>query len=229
MDARPDRTAVVELVLRLPTHAICGRGSSAAEGSDSVGREWHEVVLSVAYRVAFVGVFDHAPDASRGVDIPPAVATLLPAACANDTGLGDSEPGRSALPLHGRLAGASGCVPVQRYGGAAGGVAGGGCVVALTIPDFSMPFNVACFTSTLLAVLLGGVENVVLRCAAARGQHSGPGWSRRQGGEAVLNARRVLLARHAGRLRSWRAAAAASAAAPRCGAASCGAWWRCWR
>lgn len=35
--------------------------------------------------------------------------------------------------------------------------------VLLPIPDLSMPFNVCCFTSTVLAVYFGGVLNALLR------------------------------------------------------------------
>lgn len=97
--------------------------------------------------------------------MPPAVATLLPAACANATALEllGSSDGTEA-PLLRRLAGrgSAACAPRQQLGGTAWGPAGG-CTVPLPIPDFSMPFNVACFTSTLLAILAGGVANVALR------------------------------------------------------------------
>lgn len=174
VDARSDRTARIELLLRLPASpAEAAGGGSAA----SNGRHWHELVVSMGYRVAFVGVFDLPPDASRGIDIPPAVATLLPPACANALLVGQQPQDIAAdaapqLPLLRRLSAASGCTPVQQCSGAAGGwggpagangATGSGAIVPLPIPDLSMPFNVVCFTSTLLAVLFGGVANVVLR------------------------------------------------------------------
>lgn len=185
LDARPDRTARIELLLRLPATTAAGAGGGGG-AANCGGRQWHEVKLSVDYSVAFVGVFDLPPDASRGIDIPPAVATLLPPACANASTLlpgqqqlGSSSSAGSAAdvassqpPLLRRLSAASGCMPVQQYSGSAGGwggaagasgATGGGAVVPLPIPDLSMPFNVICFTSTLLAVVFGGVANVVLR------------------------------------------------------------------
>ena len=172
VDARPDRTAVVEALLRLPPGQL----------SNSSGAAWHEVKLSVAYRAAFVGAFDHAPDASRGVDVPPALANLLPAACdgsggggaperqggdggsgiGGSVGNGDAAEERrgASSPLLTRLR--LDCGAVQAYSGG-----GGGGLAQLPLPDFSMPFNVICFTSTLLAVLLGGAANAVLRCVVA--------------------------------------------------------------
>jgi phosphatidylinositol glycan class T len=35
-------------------------------------------------------------------------------------------------------------------------------VVPLAVPDFSMPYNVICLTSTVLAVFVGGVLNALL-------------------------------------------------------------------
>lgn len=37
-----------------------------------------------------------------------------------------------------------------------------GLVVPLAVPDFSMPYNVICLTSTVLAIFMGGVLNVLL-------------------------------------------------------------------
>ena len=79
----------------------------------------------------------------RGVDIPPAEVAYVPAACA------------LASSPHAGAAGPAGCAPQRAHSAAA--------LVPLPIPDFSMPFNVACFTSTLLAVFLGGVLNALLR------------------------------------------------------------------
>ncbi|PRW56630.1 GPI transamidase component Gpi16 subunit family isoform 1 [Chlorella sorokiniana] len=202
VDARTDRTARIELLLRLPASPAAAAGSSGTASSINGGRQWHELTLSVNYSVAFVGVFDLPPDASRGIDIPPAVATLLSPVCANASALlasqqqsGGAADAAAQPPLLSRLAAASGCLPVQQYSGAAGGwggpagasgATGGGAVVPLPIPDLSMPFNVLCFTSTLLAVLFGGVANVVLRSPeelAGGGEAAGPGgtprWKRK--------------------------------------------------
>ncbi len=36
--------------------------------------------------------------------------------------------------------------------------------VQLPLPDFSMPYNVACMTCTLLAMFMGSLLNVMFRC-----------------------------------------------------------------
>lgn len=268
LDAQPDRTALLELLLRLPATPAAGAGGSTGSGGGSYNTGgggtagWHELRLSLDYRAAFPSAFDHAPDASRGVDVPPAVATLLPPGCAHaasaadllpdsshaaggDAGSGAEAGGGAAQPaLLRRLRARAGCGVQRAHGGAAGGGPGGGCVVPLPLPDFSMPFNVVCFTSTLLAVLLGGVANVVLRRAGwlggcvgclqqgafrAAGRSHGrlparvpalAGWH--------LNNNRSLACLAAGAPRSlqaWRAPAAAR----RRGSARRVAWWRCWR
>ncbi|EFN58313.1 hypothetical protein CHLNCDRAFT_142327 [Chlorella variabilis] len=177
LDVRPDRTATLELLLRLPSTAAAPAGSDALQA----GR-WHEVRVQVGYRAAFVSVFDHAPDASRGVDIPPALATLAPDhACTSpsspSSSSGDGSSGPAAPPLLRRLQ--AGCAPRQQYSGS-----GGGGLAPLPLPDLSMPFNVICFTSTLLAILLGGVANVVLRSPAelagqAASEGGAPAWRRK--------------------------------------------------
>jgi phosphatidylinositol glycan class T len=171
VDARPDRTAAVEALLRLPPGAPAGTGG------------WHEVTLSLCYRAAFASVFDHPPDASRGVDVPPALATLLPPACAGGVQGGISSSSGMISRSSVRVSSEQPSPPLpppllrtlQRSCGAAQGYSGGGGggVVPLPLPDFSMPFNVVCFTSTLLAVLLGGAANAMLRWVA--GGYSGGG------------------------------------------------------
>ena len=47
-------------------------------------------------------------------------------------------------------------------------VASEGAVVQLAQPDFSMPYNVCCLTSTVLAVFLGAMLNTLLRREAPR-------------------------------------------------------------
>lgn len=37
-----------------------------------------------------------------------------------------------------------------------------GLLVPLAVPDFSMPYNVICLTSTVLAIFMGGVLNALL-------------------------------------------------------------------
>ncbi|KAL4442069.1 hypothetical protein ABPG77_011330 [Micractinium sp. CCAP 211/92] len=190
LDARPDRTPVVELLVRLPCRNPAAAGGPTAEGGGGAPDE-HVLTVSIGYRAAFVGVFDHAPDASRGVDVPPALATLLPPACTGGAG-GSGGRGQQAAAGSGgsQKAGAQAALPLlgrlRRDCGARQGYSngGGGSVVPLPIPDFSMPFNVICFTSTLLAVLLGGATNTVLRSSeelAGRGAAAAgvPLWKRK--------------------------------------------------
>ncbi|KAL4427853.1 hypothetical protein ABPG75_001942 [Micractinium tetrahymenae] len=194
LDARPDRTAVVELLVRLPQRAAAAAGAAAAAamaaaaGAGSAALLQHVLTVSVGYRAAFVGVFDHAPDASRGVDVPPALLTLLPATCADSSGSSGAQAVRESratagaeeqpiLPLLERLQ--RDCGAGQAYSNG-----GGGSLVPLPIPDFSMPFNVICFTSTLLAVLLGGAANTVLRspeelAGGATAAGGVPAWKRK--------------------------------------------------
>ena len=58
-----------------------------------------------------------------------------------------------------------------------------GAVVQLAQPDFSMPYNVCCLTSTVLAVFLGAMLNALLR-------REPPELSKQQ--EAAARRRRVL-------------------------------------
>ena len=132
------------------------------------------MVVSAAFRKELLGAFQYSPDASRGVDVPPAVATLVPPACAGRA-VGE-EGGAGAAPLLARLRG--GCGQRRRHGTPQ--------LVLLPIPDFSMPFNVVSFTSTVLAIYCGGVVKTLLRSGAeAEGGAARPAWRNRL--------RRVLL------------------------------------
>lgn len=148
------RPAALELLLRLP-QAVAVAAQQPQQ---------HEVRVRLAFTKAFVGVFDQPPDASRGVDVPPALVTLVPPACAAERrmaggGHGGGSSDSSSPSLLQRLErqrGGSACAGLEQARGRPG-------VVPLPIPDASMPFNVICFTSTLLAVYFGGLANKLLR------------------------------------------------------------------
>eukprot|EP00887_Chlorella_sp_A99_P002606 scaffold6.g2606.t1 len=143
--------AALELLLNLPA------------GSGGGGEGEQEVVVSLRFRKAFLSVFDQPPDASRGVDLPPAIVTLIPGPCDTSShGDGSARGGSSARAAGGSLLAvlaltrgddAGHCGPARAYSG--------GAVVRLPIPDASMPFNVICFASTLLAVYFGGMVNTM--------------------------------------------------------------------
>jgi len=68
-------------------------------------------------------------------------------------------------------------------------VASEGAVMQLAQPDFSMPYNVCCLTSTVLAVYLGAMLNAVLRRQApqlSEGQAAAAGRARKFRVAAVL-------------------------------------------
>ena len=136
------RPAALELLLQLPPG------------------QPHEVAVSLSFKKGFLGVFDQPPDASRGVDIPAAVVTLVPPACGAASSLPASVASQQAQQavewsLLRRLMQATNCSLEQRYSSSA--------VVQLLIPDASMPFNVICLTSTLLAVYFGTTVNTLLK------------------------------------------------------------------
>lgn len=55
------------------------------------------------------------------------------------------------------------CHPARLASFSSPQVASEGAVVQLAQPDFSMPYNVCCLTSTVLAVYLGAMLNALLR------------------------------------------------------------------
>lgn len=80
-----------------------------------------------------LSVFDYPPDVSRGIDIPAPVVRVAPHATAQ-----------------------AGDAPHEII------VAGQNTLFHLPIPDASMPFNVACFTATLISLVFGSVIQMAL-------------------------------------------------------------------
>ena len=82
----------------------------------------------------------HAADASRGVNVPPAVVSVC-----SDNGSGSSGSSGSGTPLR--------CWIIDTQGQ----------TVQAPIPDFPMPFHVITLVSTALAFLVGSLVNVIFR------------------------------------------------------------------
>ncbi|KAI8464451.1 MAG: Gpi16 subunit, GPI transamidase component-domain-containing protein [Monoraphidium minutum] len=117
--------------------------------------------LSMEFSTAFLHVFEWPPDAHRGFDVPAAIVTYAPRGGGGGGGGVDWEwRGCSG-------GGAGGWAPgplLAAVGAARPGVLySEGLLVPLAPPDFSMPYNVVCLTSTVLAVYLGASLNALLR------------------------------------------------------------------
>lgn len=93
--------------------------------------------VEVIFEKSMLGITEYPADPSRGVDIPAATATLVPAACADDNHPAPRHHGPSSR-----------CPILQRH--TLGGLA------QLPVPDFSMYFNVVCFSLMPVAFLFGG-------------------------------------------------------------------------
>ena len=106
----------------------------------SLPASWACWLTKVRCRRAFLSVWEHAPDADRGVSVPAAVITQCAAG--------------AALP----------CSPAADWGGVAHGP---GCLLALHVPDFSMPYNVMCLVLIVVFIYLAGTWSAVY-------QHSRP-------------------------------------------------------
>ncbi|WIA37427.1 hypothetical protein OEZ86_014351 [Tetradesmus obliquus] len=137
------------------------------------------LTLSAQFSKAFLTVAEYPPDAHRGFDVPAAQVTIgltsLQTSGSSAGQQGDASSSSSSsswawhvytgdgaetwqqqqlqqeLPLMQALAAVR---PVQVYSPS--------LVVPLAVPDFSMPYNVICLTSTVLAVLLGAVVGALL-------------------------------------------------------------------
>jgi hypothetical protein len=144
-----------------------------------------EAALSVQFSKAFLHVFEWPPDAHRGFDVPAAVVTYAAGSGLGGSGSdeagplawawrGGSEGGSSSGKGRGTGAsvcsegenGAAAASPLLRAVSEARGVArlyADALLVPLAPPDFSMPYNVVCLTSTVLAVYIGATLNALLR------------------------------------------------------------------
>lgn len=109
----------------------------------------HDITLSISFRKAFLTVYEHPADASRGMDLPPVIATLK---LNNGCRATKARPVIASSPLFSYMA----LHHVDQ-------VSSNGAVVQLAQPDFSMPYNVCCLTSTVLALYFGALVNVLMK------------------------------------------------------------------
>lgn len=110
--------------------------------------------LSAAFSTGFMTVFEFPPDAHRGVDVPAARLTWLEEEEQEEEE--ESEGASLSSSLSPLLASLAQPRPSAAYSES-------GALVALAPPDFSMPYNVVCLTSTVLAVYVGASVNAILR------------------------------------------------------------------
>lgn len=169
------------------------------------------VVLGFDFFKRFLTVDDFPPDPSRGFDVPPPLArfsfaerSVESATCEGPGGGGE---GRD------RSTGGGACLPEE---GADGGAGGGRVVVVYAYgeaglldtpqPDFSMPFNVITFTSTVITFFLGTAINLLVRKsrkkakkkkddAADSDQSGGRAGGRADGRHSLLDRSRQALSR----------------------------------
>eukprot|EP00873_Tetraselmis_striata_P016430 jgi/Tetstr1/436694/TSEL_002722.t1 len=127
--------------------------------------------LTMSFDKAFLTVTEHPPDTHRGFDIPAAMVFLAkepPAVAGRTAATAAGEPlPVSATPLRDALL-AAGNRSEELFSPV---VYTEGLLLPLALPDFSMPYNVTCFTCTLLSVYLGSLLATMLRrprAAAAR-------------------------------------------------------------
>jgi len=141
-----------------------------------------EAVLALQFSKAFLHVFEWPPDAHRGFDVPAAVVTYAPGGGGADALSGSGSSSSSSTGVKWAFSGSSGgggsslsdpqtAAAVERSPllfdiGAAAPVQklySEGLLVPLAPPDFSMPYNVVCLTSTVLAIYIGATLNALLR------------------------------------------------------------------
>ena len=179
------RSALIELLLKLPCHYNDTSNSSSSSSSSQQGKwDAYYVQLEVELEKKVLTVFDLPPDASRGIDIPSArFALVSPPHPSHIHTEEEKEGGAQEMPPEWSVvAAAAGCgvdVPVvhRRIRPS---------LVNLPIPDASMPFNVVCFTSTIMAVTFGSVLNalVTARKSSAGGGGTVAGGSSGEGEES---------------------------------------------
>jgi len=150
--------ALIELLLKLPLANKINPVGEEEEGGRSSEQEVH---FQVEIKKKLLTVFDFPPDASRGIDVPAALITLVPP---SQESIQNSEAldSNSTLSL---IAAALGCCPPSQQKGRTQAVLSRRSapqLINLPIPDASMPFNVVCFTSTIIALTFGSALNAIL-------------------------------------------------------------------
>ena len=149
-----------------------------------------EAALEAQFSKAFLHVFEWPPDAHRGFDVPAAVVTYAEARGGGGGGGGwrwtggssSSGGGGNDSPL--LAASVAAARPLRALYSAA-------LLVPLAPPDFSMPYNVVCLTSTVLAVYIGAALNALLKRPGqelrdARDARAGAAAARRKAAKVVV-------------------------------------------
>ena len=112
-----------------------------------------KLTIYLDYRPAFLS-FEHFPgDANRGVEIPPAMASIV-----------ETCPLHPALPKSSRQAVAQPPPPILLYAES--------LLLLPPVPDMSMPFNVLSMTCSLYAFIIGSLLNLLIRKSSERVQQA---------------------------------------------------------
>ena len=144
-----------------------------------------QLTLTAQFSKTFLHVWEHPPDAHRGFDIPSATVAYVDlqragrvgwqlgwtsgvaaGAGENPEGLqqllegGGDDLGALTGPLLQALAGVAAVQVVHSEG----------LLVQLATPDFSMPYNVICLSSTVMAVFVGAVFNTLIKRPGAEAE-----------------------------------------------------------
>lgn len=145
--------------------------------------------LTARFSKAFLTMQEHPPDAHRGFDVPPPRVTWVP--CDPPRFAINAGAGLHTIPEAGPTAPSapSSCMqdcatqgPLisQLASHAPRKVLGDGLLVQLATPDFSMPYNVICLTSTVLAVAVGALFNALIKRPGAEARDLAEGQQARR-------------------------------------------------
>jgi hypothetical protein len=147
--------AVIEVLLQLPLTLVTTSTIAAVSNKEIYLDQIH---LEVEIKKKLLTIFDFPPDASRGIDVPAALVTLVPPE--REVHVEDVQYYTDRVAgIHHLIAAALGCktsspAVVSRHTSPH--------LLNLPIPDASMPFNVVCFTSTVIALAFGSALNAIL-------------------------------------------------------------------
>jgi phosphatidylinositol glycan class T len=112
------------------------------------------VHLSIGIAKAFLRYTEHPPDAQRGWDLPAAVVVVLPSDDTRNVANASLNGGSRSGPNGGAE---------EEYGDAGTRIYTPTLLVDLSTPDFSMPYNVIIFSSSLVAFIFGSIFNLLTR------------------------------------------------------------------
>ncbi|CAD7700239.1 unnamed protein product [Ostreobium quekettii] len=134
------------------------------------------MAITVDFTPAFLSVTEHPPDAHRGFDIPPALVTFPDEDDSTGVRAEDlKKPSESIQVLLQLLQHSQ-----RKY------VYSQGTLVSLATPDFSMPYNVCCLTSTVLAIYIGAMLKALVKRTDADETNEGREWRKRLAGGVLL-------------------------------------------